>query len=91
MKVKLTVLGLIIGGLFLVGCSTNAAIASQPGTEEIPLAIADTHIVSDGMLVPQDFVDLAFAAGGEVAEVLVEEGDNVLTGEVIARLSGRAP
>ncbi len=89
MKVKLTVLVLIIGGLFLVGCSTNAAIASQPDPEEIPLAIADTRILSDGMLVPQDFVDLAFAAGGEVAEVLVEEGDDVFTGEVIARLKGR--
>ena len=89
MKVKLTILILIISGLFLVGCSTTAAIASQPDTEDIPLAIADTRIVSDGMLVPQDFVDLAFAAGGEVAEVLVEEGDNVVTGDVIARLSGR--
>ena len=89
MKVKLTILILIISGLFLVGCSTTAANASQPDAEEIPLAIADTRIVSDGMLVPQDFVDLAFAAGGEVAEVLVEEGDNVVTGDVIARLSGR--
>lgn len=89
MKVKLTILILIISGLFLVSCSTNAANASQPDAEEIPLAIADTRIVSDGMLVPQDFVDLAFAAGGEVAEVLVEEGDNVVTGDVIARLSGR--
>ena len=89
MKVKLTILILIISGLFLVSCSTTAAIASQPDTEEIPLAIADTRIVSDGMLVPQDFVDLAFAAGGEVAEVLVEEGDSVVTGDVIARLSGR--
>ena len=79
MKVKLTILILIISGLFLVGCSTTAAIASQPDTEDIPLAIADTRIVSDGMLVPQDFVDLAFAAGGEVAEVLVEEGDSVVT------------
>jgi multidrug resistance efflux pump len=89
MKVKLTILILIISGLFLVGCSTNAVVASQPDPEEIPLAIADSRIVSDGMLVPQDFVDLAFAAGGEVDEVLVEEGDNVLTGDVIARLSGR--
>ena len=89
MKVKLTILILIISGLFLVGCSTNAAVASQPDPEEIPLAIADTHVVSDGMLVPQDFVDLAFAAGGKVDEVLVEEGDNVVTGDVIARLSGR--
>jgi multidrug resistance efflux pump len=88
MKVKLIVIGLIIGAVALVGCSTAAANANQPDPEEIPLVIADTNIVSEGMLVPQDFVDLAFAAGGEVAQVLVEDGDDVLTGDVIARLSG---
>jgi multidrug resistance efflux pump len=89
MKVKLSVLGLIISGILLASCSTVGTPADQPVTEEIPLAIADTRVISDGMLVPRDFVDLAFAAGGEVAEVLVEEGDSVLTGDVIARLSGR--
>ena len=53
------------------------------------MVIADTHVVADGMLVPQDYVDLGFVAGGEVAEVLVEEGDPVVTGDVLARLSGR--
>ncbi len=89
MKVKLFVLAIIISGFMLVACSTASTPADQPVTEEIPLVIADTRVVSEGMLVPRESVDLAFAAGGEVAEVLVEEGDSVVTGDVIARLSGR--
>jgi len=89
MKVKLSVLGLIISGIMLGSCSTASTPADQPAIEEIPLSIADTRVISDGMLVPRESVDLAFTGGGEVAEVLVEEGDSVVTGDVIARLSGR--
>jgi len=89
MKLKLTVLILVISGFALAACSGATALADEPNDNEIPIVIADTQIVSDGNLVPNDFIDLAFAAGGEVAEVLVEEGDQVIIGDVIARLSGR--
>ncbi|MGB5845218.1 MAG: efflux RND transporter periplasmic adaptor subunit [Anaerolineales bacterium] len=89
MKVKLIVLSVLLSGIVLAACSAIPTTENEPENTELPVVIADSRIVADGMLVPQDFVDLAFAAGGEVAEVLIEEGDNVSAGEVLARLSGR--
>jgi multidrug efflux pump subunit AcrA (membrane-fusion protein) len=39
--------------------------------------------------VPRETVQLAFVTGGEVAEVLVEEGDVVKAGDVLARLGNQ--
>ena len=89
MKVKLIVLSVLLSGIVLAACSAIPTTENEPENTELPVVIADSRIVADGMLVPQDFIDLSFAAGGEVAEVLVEEGDNVSAGEVLARLSGR--
>ena len=83
------IFSLLLIGLLGASCSSIIPTESEPETTDIPVIIADTRVVADGMLVPQDFVDLAFVSGGEVAEVLVEEGDFVTTGDVIARLSGR--
>lgn len=82
---------IILSGFVLVACNSinPTESESQSDTVEIPVIVADSRIVSDGMLVPKESVDLAFAAGGEVADVLVEEGDDVATGDVIARLSGQ--
>jgi multidrug resistance efflux pump len=89
MKFKLMIIILALSGFAMAACSGNTALAEEPEVSEIPIVIADTKIVSDGNLVPRDFVDLAFSAGGEVAEVLVDEGDQLSVGDVIARLSGR--
>lgn len=82
---------ILLSGFVLTACSgiTPTESENQPDATEVPVIVADNRIVSDGMLVPKEFVDLAFAAGGEVAEVLVEEGSIVVPGDVIARLSGR--
>jgi multidrug resistance efflux pump len=80
---------LIFFGLIISACSTIIPTESEPEVTEIPVIIADTRVVADGMLVPRDFVNLAFVSGGEVAEVLVAEGDSVSEGDVLARLSGR--
>lgn len=89
MKLKFTILLLVISGLILTACNGSTAFADEPDEIEIPVVTADVQIVSEGSLVPRDSVDLAFAAGGEVAEVLVKEGDQLSTGDVIARLRGQ--
>jgi multidrug resistance efflux pump len=88
-KLSWLIFSLLLIGLLGASCSSIIPTESEPETTDIPVIIADTRVVADGMLVPQDFVDLAFVAGGEVAEVLVEEGDPVSSGDVLARLSGR--
>ncbi|UCE00709.1 MAG: efflux RND transporter periplasmic adaptor subunit [Chloroflexota bacterium] len=89
MKVKFFLIVLLFSGISLAACSAVNTPTDEPQVEEIPIAIAETKVVADGMLVPKETVDLAFAAGGEVAEVLVEEGNVLSIGDVIARLSGR--
>jgi len=86
---KLIVIVLLLGSLSIAACSTIPAAATEPEETAPPVVIADSRVVADGMLVPQDFVDLGFAAGGEVAQVLVEEGNSVTSGDVLARLTGR--
>jgi len=89
MKVKLILFILLVGSSLVAACSALPTPQAEPEETDLPVVIADTRVVADGMLVPEDFVDLAFVGGGEVAEVLVEEGDQVSSGDVLARLSGR--
>jgi HlyD family secretion protein len=55
----------------------------------MPVVVDDFSVVADGRLVPKDSVQLSFVTNGQVAEVLVEEGDLVEAGDVIARLGDR--
>jgi len=81
---------IFLAGILLSACGQVAAAASQ--TKEptlIPTVIVDTAIVAEGRLVPADTARLAFFASGQVAEVLVSEGEQVEAGQVVARLGDR--
>lgn len=90
MKQKITVLSLwiIFAVLFATACGQAAG---DPGAETtpIPTVLADTQIVSEGRIVPRDDVYLSFFTSGQVSEILVEEGDEVTAGEVVARIGNR--
>ncbi|MFL7890712.1 MAG: HlyD family secretion protein [Anaerolineales bacterium] len=88
-NISLLIVVLVTIGIITTACSTIIPTEAEPETTEIPVIISETRIIADGMLVPRDFVDLAFVGGGEVAEVLVAEGDSVAIGDVLARLSGQ--
>lgn len=81
----------------LPACSTAAAPAEaqsrQSGsvvvpvrTEEVVTAALDAPIRAPGRVVAKRQVDLAFEVGGVISEVLVDEGDTVHRGDVLARL-----
>jgi multidrug resistance efflux pump len=91
-KMHKILLFLLAGSFALTACGgvTNPSAAQATATP-VPVALADQGVVVDGRLVPRETVELAFDSGGEVAEVLVEKGDLVQAGDVIARLSGREP
>jgi multidrug resistance efflux pump len=81
---------LMLVGILLAACGSIAPpSANQAEPTEIPVVIADTEVVAEGRLVPHQFINLAFKAGGQVAEVLVGEGEPVEAGEVIARLTNQ--
>jgi multidrug resistance efflux pump len=78
-------------GLFLAACSgvTTPQVQDLGDFLEptpIPITSPGDSIVVQGHLVPAAFIQLAFVTKGQVAEVLVQEGASVKTGEVIARL-----
>lgn len=84
-----SVLLLLIGSLAVACGSIGAPSADQGEPTEIPIVIADTQVVAEGRLVPDQFVNLAFKTGGQVAEVLVDEGEAVTEGQTLARLTNQ--
>ena len=87
MKLKtLMLLGLIV--LLLAACS--GAPAPATATPAIAPVKDSAAIKAEGKLQPLQSVELSFATGGEVAEVLVKEGNAVKAGDVIARLKSDA-
>ena len=68
----------------MLGQETAVAAAQEPIQ-----AIAQTDgatVNAEGQLVPLFYVDLSFQMGGQVAEILVSEGDQVAAGDALIRL-----
>jgi len=80
----------LISSLFLVACGAAAGTeADAPSADNIPVVVDNFSISAEGRIVPADSVNLSFNLSGEVAEILVEEGDIVQAGDIIARLGDR--
>lgn len=83
---KITLTTLLLA-LLLTAC---AGIAT-PAPTESPLSPTETRpnlVTAEGTLLPAPCIELAFAQGGVVAEVLAQPGEKVAAGEVLARLVG---
>jgi HlyD family secretion protein len=74
--------------LLLSGCSAIPSLSKSTSTP-VPVVTEESGVVSEGRLVPQEYVNLSFNTGGLVAEVLVKEGDSVQKGQPLARLDQR--
>ena len=84
------IVGILIAGLVLGACGAIPQPGAADGTvTPLPPSIAEAEIVVDGRLVPRETVALAFDTSGQISEVLVEEGDVVKAGDVLARLGNR--
>src|SRR5579859_3044983 len=59
---------------------------TTPTPAALPPVVDNLAVVADGRLLPAQSLDLSFAAGGQVAQVLVAEGDTVAAGALIAQL-----
>jgi len=86
-KFRLFIL-LLLGGILTAACNAIGFQAtSEAKPTDIPIVEADIEIISEGRLVPRQHVNLSFKTGGQVAEVMVEEGNSIESGQVIARLA----
>ena len=78
----------ILTGLLLSSCSVFG-IQSTPESTPVPTVQASTSVISQGNLVPKDYMYLAFPGGGHIDEILVKQGDQVTAGQVLASLGDR--
>jgi HlyD family secretion protein len=71
----------------LTGCGGTEA-AEAVAADEVPVVAqeADDKVVAEAAIEPDRWSELHFDAGGDVVEVLVQEGDAVSAGDVLARL-----
>lgn len=92
---KFVWIGLIVLVLAAGGGYAYYRIVWRPGQQAVEqtIATAQVHrgdlvisVSGSGTLVPADEVDLGFQTGGYLDEVLVEVGDRVQEGDVLARL-----
>ena len=81
--VSLSLLSLLLGG-----CSKNMAPAGQ--TFEVKRGDLDIVVSADGSLTMPNEFDLKFGTTGQVDEILVEEGDTVKQGALLAMLDNSA-
>ncbi len=77
---------LMLTAFLITACEGNGAAAqtAEPNTNEI----TPTTVTAEGTLLPERTAELAFPQGGVVKEILVQAGDQVAEGDVIARLIG---
>jgi multidrug efflux pump subunit AcrA (membrane-fusion protein) len=77
--------------LLVSGCSAPAQGAAPvtPTAEEAAPAALEDVIWASGDVLPAQWAHLSFEVGGRVERVLVQEGDSVRAGQVLAEL--RAP
>jgi HlyD family secretion protein len=81
----------IMATTLLIGAALLSACGEQPPPtpEEsgVPIVVDDLAVIVDGRLNPARSVHLSFKNGGEIAAVLIEEGDQVDEGQVLLRLA----
>ena len=94
MKKYLSLILFLIAALALSGCATKnaeasptAASAGQPAAAAQPAARAAGALVSEGRLQPVNSLEQSFGQPGQIAEVLVKDGQTVSAGQALARLA----
>ena len=86
MKNKLSLIILLVSAAaLLTACASDAPAADATAS---PAPTYD--LIAEGRLAPAQALDLSFAMPGAISEVLVEDGENVSSGALLARLGNNA-
>ena len=87
-KIAVTVLSIILAGTLLAGCGGKSDIDEKPEYQLVPVQRGDlaVEVTATGNLLYAYEEVLSFGVPGTIEEVLVEEGDEVEEGQLLARL-----
>lgn len=89
MKKNVKILAIIMFTVILLsGCSVFNG-QSTPQSTPVPTVQGSTSVISQGNLVPKEFMYLTFPIGGHVSAVNVKQGDQVTAGQVLATMGDR--
>jgi HlyD family secretion protein len=88
-KVSLILSLLLITAFLLSGCQAISGASPQAESTPLPAVTQEPGVISEGKLVPLQYVNLSFTTGGKVDTLDVAEGDKVKAGQVIAQLDQR--
>ena len=85
-QMLVVLLALVTVGL-LAGCG-GADVTETVAPEDVPVVAsgADNKVVAEAVIEPDRWSELRFDVGGDVVEVLVQEGDEVAEGDLLAHL-----
>jgi len=77
----------------LTACSNKTAASTSTSALTSTSAPSGTNsqLIAEGKLMPKQSLDESFTIPGEIARVLVKDGDKVSSGQVLASLSNTAP
>ena len=85
LAILLSLVAMIIGGCSGLGNPTSQATPTPAKTT----TLLDNTVSASAEVVPAKWTSLGMSSAGIVAEVLVEDGDMVKTGQVLVRLIGQ--
>ncbi len=89
MKPNLKLLTVFILTALMISSCSALKVQSTPETTPIPTVESSGSVISQGNLVPKQFMYLSFPSGGHISEVKVSQGDQVTAGQVLATLGDR--
>jgi HlyD family secretion protein len=79
---------LFAAAILMSGCQAITGQAEATSTP-LPVVTQEPGVLAEGRLAPQKYVNLSFTSGGMVEALLVEEGQQIEAGQVIAHLDQR--
>ncbi len=88
------VIGIALTGLLVTGCNSQSkpeetAIVVRPALVEQVSTQRNDHLSFNGVVRAAERADLSFRINGRLTDILVEEGDRVVRGQLLATLDSK--
>tara|TARA_B100001057_G_scaffold369440_1_gene373061 strand:- start:9595 stop:10722 length:1128 start_codon:yes stop_codon:yes gene_type:complete len=82
--IGLLIVGVLFASAFFIKSNSKSSIVYE--TETLKIETIEEKIVATGKVLPEDEVNVVPQIAGIIEEIFVEEGDEVLAGDLIAKI-----